>query len=176
MQADTILALANAETDDMSYLSSTTISSAPILMMGQRYVTEQTNSAYAKYVGTIEVTTDTPDQWANPITNPDEGTVAAGTGVIFDPVNINDMDGANFHYTTDGSDPSFESPMYNWIKYRWWGSRSDDLATINHPIEVNQSTTIKAVAIGFGKYDSDIVTFDYEVEQASIPVACKAAK
>ena len=166
VQVPTILALANAETNDMSYLSSTTTSTAPILMMGQRWVTEQTNNAYAKYVGTIEVTTETPAKWETPAAAPISGNVAPGTQVA---LSTSDMDGDNIHYTTDGSDPGIDDPMYNWIKKRWWNSRSDDLATINHTIEVNQSMTIKTFATGFGKYDSDEASFDYQVLVAPGP-------
>ncbi|MDD4237287.1 MAG: NosD domain-containing protein [Desulfotomaculaceae bacterium] len=162
VEVDTILALANAEGDNFNYLDDR---DAPIFMMGQRYITEQTNSAFAKYVGTIEVTTGTPDKWENPVAAPTAGTVAAGTKVA---LSTSDMDGDNIHYTTDGSEPTFESPMYNWIKKRWWNSRSDDLATINHPIDVNQDITIKAVTIGFGKEDSDIVTFEYQIPSVDV--------
>jgi len=159
-QVETIIALRSAQSDNFENMNT---SEALHLLMGQRWVTEQTNNAFVKFVGTIEVSTEIPEKWANPIADPPSGTVDAGTGVIFDPVNINDMDGANFHYTTDGSDPTYESPMYNWIKYRWWSSRSADLETINHPINVDHNMTIKAVAIGFGREDSDIVTFNYQV-------------
>ncbi len=165
---DTILALANAEGDNFANLRD---KDAPILMMGQRYVTEQTNSAFAKYVSTIEVTTATPAKWESPVAAPGAGAVAAGTKAA---LSTSDMEGDSIHYTTDGSDPTFESPMYNWIKKRWWGSRSDDLATINHPIDVNQSMTIKAVAIGFGKEDSDIVSFAYQVPSTPAPVLVSA--
>ena len=67
------------------------------------------------------------------------------------------------HYTLDGSDPTIESPMYNWIASRWWSSRADELNTINRPIEITRDTTIKAKVIGPGRLDSDIVTFFYQV-------------
>ncbi len=159
-QVETIIALRSAQSNSLANMNT---SDALHLLMGQRWVTEQTNNAFVKHTGTIEVSTEAPEKWANPIADPPSGIVPAGTGVIFDPVNINDMDGANFHYTTDGSDPTFESPMYNWIKYRWWFNRPDDLPIINHPINVDKSMTIKAVAIGFGREDSDILTFNYQV-------------
>ena len=55
--------------------------------------------------------------------------------------------------------------MYNWIAKRWWSSRADDLYEINRPIEIIQDTTIKAIVIGPGKMDSEIVEFTYAVEE-----------
>jgi len=37
------------------------------------------------------------------------------------------------------------------------------LDTINHPIEINRDAIIKAITIGPGKYNSDVVTFKYQV-------------
>lgn len=163
VEVETILALANAEGNNFDYLSSI---DAPTLMTGQRYVTEQSNSAFVKYVCTIEVTTIAPAKWENPAVTPAAGTVAAGTKVTLSTSN---MDGDNIHYTTDGSDPTFESPMYNWIKKRFWNTRANVLETINHPIDVKQNMTIKAIAIGFGKADSDIVSFNYDMFLAAAP-------
>ncbi|MGR6836659.1 hemoblobin-interacting domain-containing protein [Syntrophomonas erecta] len=157
VKVDTILALQSIDSENPEYMSDQV---APLLVFGQRWVTEQTNHAFAKYVGTIEVSTATPEKWANPTATPASGTVAAGTGVKLSSPN-NDAD--KVHYTTDGSNPTYKSPMYNWIASRWWSSREDVLDEINHPIEMNEDTTIKAVVIGIGKEDSDIVSFDYQV-------------
>ncbi len=157
-EVDAILALKSVEGNDEP--SKMNDSDAPVLIMGQRWVTEQTNNAFVKKVGTIEVSTELPAKWDAPVATPAGGTVPAGTEV---ELSTSDMDGDNIHYTTDGSTPTFKSPMYNWIKKRWWNDRSDVLATINRPIDVSQDMTIKAVAIGFGKEDSDIVTFNYQV-------------
>jgi len=156
-EVDTILALQSAESDDFAHMDD---SDAPLLVMGQRWISEQTNSAFAKYVKAIEVSTAFPDKWENPIFTPVGGEVPIGTRV---ELTTSDMDGDNIYYTTDGSDPGHQSTMYNWIKKRWWNSRSDELADINHPIEITQDMTVKAVAIGFGKDDSEIVTSYYQV-------------
>ena len=58
--------------------------------------------------------------------------------------------------------------MYNWIASRWWSARADVLGTINHPIgPINEDTTIKAITIGPGKLDSDVVTFNYKIADDS---------
>ena len=47
--------------------------------------------------------------------------------------NLN-SDDDKIYYTIDGSIPTLNSPMYNWIASRWWSARTDVLGTINHPI------------------------------------------
>jgi hypothetical protein len=133
---------------------------ANLLLYGQRSVTQQTNARFAKYVTAIEVLTDPVAKWDNPTADPVPGEVAAGTMVqLKSPFNDEDK----VHYTLDGSNPTIHSPMYNWIASRWWASRPDELEEINHPIEINENTTIKAFVTGPGRADSDIVTFEYRV-------------
>ncbi len=152
-----MLALRSANSDNFDYMNT---SESLHLLLGQRWVTEQTNHKFVKYATTIEVTTDTPAQWAAPTASVLSGTVAEGTEVALSN-QFNDDD--KIYYTTDGSDPTVQSLIYNWIAARWWASRADDLADVNHPIVVNRSMTIKAKTIGFGRTDSDIVTYDYQV-------------
>lgn len=84
---------------------------------------------------------------------------------LYSPVGDEDK----VHYTLDGSNPTIESPMYNWVASRWWSSRGpENLAAINRPIELTEDTTIKAVTIGPGKADSDVATFTYKVTGARI--------
>ena len=130
------------------------------LLYGQRAVTQQTNARFAKYVTEIEVLTEPAAKWDAPTLTPEAGVVAAGTMVeMHSPYDDEDK----VHYTLDGSDPTIESPMYNWIAKRWWSSRADELDQINHKIPINSDTTIKAVVIGPGRLDSDIVTYEYLV-------------
>ncbi|KAF1083802.1 hypothetical protein SPSYN_03076 [Sporotomaculum syntrophicum] len=134
------------------------------LLYGQRSVTQQTNARFAKYVTKIEVLTDPAPKWANPTADPQPGEVPVGTMVeLQGPFNDEDK----VHYTLDGSTPTIDSPMYNWIASRWWSSRSGELDEINHPIEITDDTTIKAVVIGPGREDSDVVTFEYTVPEAT---------
>ncbi|MGI6307772.1 MAG: stalk domain-containing protein [Dethiobacteria bacterium] len=132
-----------------------------LLMLGQRTVTEQTGNLFVKYLNKIEVLTAEPEKWDTPQANPEGGTVPAGTMVTLSNLH-NDDD--KIYYTTDGSTPTMNSPMYNWIASRWWSSRADVLGKINHPIgPINENTTIKAITIGPGKRDSDVITFHYQV-------------
>ena len=79
-------------------------------------------------------------------------------------LNNKNMDQDKIHYTTDGSTPTLDSPIYNWVAKRWWSARGDEtVEKINHPIEITEDTTIKAVTIGPGKKNSDVITFTYKV-------------
>ncbi len=155
---ETIIALNSASgTDNPAYMNDT---NALLLMLGQRAVTEQTGPQFAKYVNRIEVLTTAPGKWEVPRADTASGTVTTGTQVKLSST-YNDQD--KIHYTTDGSTPTLESPMYNWIASRWWSSRSDVLDAINCPIELTKDTTIKAITIGPGKQSSDVVEFTYRV-------------
>ncbi|MDH7573843.1 MAG: stalk domain-containing protein [Clostridia bacterium] len=135
-----------------------------LLMLGQRAVTEQTGNLFVKYLNKIEVLTTEPEKWDAPQANPPPGLVPPGTMVTLSNLH---MDDDKIYYTLDGSTPTLESPMYNWIASRWWAARADALGTVNRPIgPINEDTTIKAVTIGPGKLDSDVVTFHYRVAEA----------
>ncbi len=133
----------------------------PLFMLGQRAVTEQTGNLFVKYLSRIEVLTAAPLQWDNPQANPESGVVPAGAMIALSNAH---MDDDKVYYTTDGSTPTLNSPMYNWIAKRWWSSRTDVLGVYNKPIgPINENTTIKAITIGPGKLDSEVVTFSYTI-------------
>ncbi|MCF6096893.1 chitobiase/beta-hexosaminidase C-terminal domain-containing protein [Thermovorax subterraneus] len=159
VKVEPIIALVNAEgTNNPEYMNDL---NCPMLMLGQRTVTEQTGNLFVKYLNKIEVLTDEPEKWDPPQANPGSGTVPPGTMVT---LSIPNDDDAKIYYTLDGSDPNLNSPMYNWISRRWWSARADVLGKINRPIgPIYEDTIIKAITIGPGKLDSDIVTFTYQV-------------
>ncbi len=158
-KVEPILALKSTDSNNFNYMSD---SDALHLIFGQRALTEQTNAVFAKKVALVEVLTDIPDKWAAPTATPAGGEVSSGTLVRLSSTN-NNTD--KVHYTLDGSEPTVASPMYNWVAQQW-SSRSD-FYEINHPIEITNNTTIKAVVIGPGKDDSDVVEFNYTVDGAS---------
>lgn len=133
---------------------------ANLLMFGQQAVTQQTNARFVKYLKNIEVFTDPAPQWDEPTASVVPGEVPAGTRVELKS-KYNDED--KVHYTLDGSDPTIESPMYNWIASRWWSSRADELEEINSPIEITDNMTIKAFVSGPGRADSNIAVFTYYI-------------
>ena len=162
VEVEPLIAIIGVEgSDDPKYMNDM---NTFLLMLGQRSVTEQTGNLFVKYLSKIEVSTDEPEQWDAPQANPAGGMVPKGTMVTLSNLH-NDDD--KIYYTTDGSDPTFDSPMYNWIASRWWAARADVLGKINRPIgPIDEDTTIKAVTIGPGKINSDVATFTYKVEGA----------
>ena len=161
VEVETILALTSAQSDNPSYMNEL---NALHLMPGQRAVTEQTGPLFVKNVNKIEVLTKSIPKWDAPKAEPGSGTVPAGTEVR---LNNKNMDQDKIHYTTDGSTPTLDSPIYNWVAKRWWSARGDEtVEKINHPIEITEDTTIKAVTIGPGKKNSDVITFTYKVTGA----------
>lgn len=163
-EVEPIIALVSVEgSDNPKYMSNL---NSLLLMMGQRAVTEQTGNIFVKYLNKIEVLTAEPEKWDSPQANPDSGEAPAGTMVALSNAN---MDDDKIYYTTDGSTPTVNSPMYNWIAKRWWSARADVLGRYNIPIPINKDTTIKAITIGPGKVNSDVVTFSYQVVNAADP-------
>ena len=110
-----IIALVSAEgTDNPAYMNDT---NALLLMLGQRAVTEQTGPLFAKYIDEIEVLTSPPGKWDEPTAEPEPGNVRSGTKVtLHSPYDDHDK----VYYTTDGSTPTLNSPMFNWVAKRWW--------------------------------------------------------
>lgn len=160
---DVIIALKSVEgSNDPDHMNPL---NCPLLVIGQHYVTEQTNHTFVKNVGEIDLLTESPGKWATPTATVAPGTVPAGTKVELEN-EFNDDD--KIYYTTDGTDPTSESLIYNWVASRWWAGRWDELDEINKPIEIIADTTIKAKTIGLGREDSDIVTFEYEVETVAV--------
>lgn len=165
-----MIALLSVEgSDNPAYMNDLNV---PLLMLGQRAVTEQTGNLFVKYLCKIEVTTGEPPRWDPPRANPDSGVVPPGTMVA---LSNEKMDDDKVYYTIDGSTPTLNSPMYNWIARRWWSARSDVLGNYNKPVgPINKDTVIKAVTIGPGKLDSEVATFTYKVT-ASGPAEEKQA-
>ncbi|MDI9477104.1 MAG: stalk domain-containing protein [Natronincolaceae bacterium] len=159
VEVEPIIALISVEgSDNPKYMNDT---DAFLLMLGQRAVTEQTGNLFVKYLSKIEISTAEPEQWDAPQANPAGGAVPEGAMVTLSNLHSDDD---KIHYTTDGSDPTLNSPMYNLIASRWWSTRFNVLGTINSPIgPINENTTIKAVTIGPGKRNSEVVTFNYYV-------------
>ncbi len=157
VEVQPILALLSAESSknpaDMNDMD------ALLLVCGQRAVSEQTNSIFLKYISKIEVLTSKPSKWDAPRANIGSGKVAEGTLIELSNKR-NDTD--KIYYTTDGSTPTINSPIFNWSASRWWSQRPDSLKEINKPIEIKKDTLIKAITIGPGKEDSDVVTFTYQ--------------
>jgi hypothetical protein len=159
VEVEPILALISAE--DSNKPVDMNDRDALLLVLGQRVVSEQTNSVFLKYINRIEVQTTPLQKWDNPRADLEEGEVPAGSQVKLSNKR-NDID--KIYYTTDGSTPDFNSPVFNKSSSRWWPLRPDDLDLVNQPINIDKDTVIKAITIGPGKQDSDVVTFTYKAD------------
>ncbi len=113
------------------------------LTMGQRVKGEQNNPWFVKYLQTIEISTMPPEQWPTVTFSGLEGTTVQLQHKDYDLVKI--------YYTTDGSDPTINSPVYN-------VSASYYQPQLNKPIAVKKGMEIRAIAIGAGKSDSEIAS------------------
>ncbi|RHW39961.1 endonuclease [Lysinibacillus yapensis] len=84
-----------------------------------------------------------------PVTaTPGEGLVEEGTEVTL----TTKTEGSTIHYTTDGSQPTTDSPVYN------------------EPITITEDTTIKAIAVKDGLTNSDVAEFDYMIQLEDIHI------
>lgn len=165
-EVEPILALKSAEGSKSA--GDMNDANALLLMLGQRAVTEQTGELFVRKVKLIEVLTTTPSIWGSPQADPAAGTVAAGTKV---KLKNDRMDSDKIYYTTDGSTPDMNSAMYNSVASRWWSARGSDVNSINKPIEITKDTTIKAVTIGPGRTNSEVVEFQYTVTNSLASVS-----
>lgn len=92
---------------------------------------------------------------ANPVFTPSAGEVLSGTEVTLSCATT----GAEIHYTTDGSNPTSESPVYSEV------------------FTITEQITIKAIAIKEDYDDSAVVTAQYKIGQptAAAPTFSPAA-
>ena len=146
-----------------------------LLVLGQRAVTEQVSPLYVKKVNRIEVLTAEPEKWDEPRLNiPSGSALPPGTELVLENKS---SDTDKIYYTTDGSTPTVDSPIFNWSARRWWPLRGD-VDKVNPPIRISDEivstrggqdvVVIKARTIGPGKEDSDVVTFTFIVDPAAV--------
>jgi hypothetical protein len=122
---------------------------------GQRGPMEVNTAAFVRSLARIEVSTASPGTWEAP-----QASVADGSEVPFGTeVHLlhGSMDNLTIYYTTDGSEPDFNSRVYN-------RSTSYFQPHLTAPVFLAEDVTIKAFAAGFGRDPSPVVTFSYTVE------------
>ena len=124
------------------------------LLLGQKGLNDAAAPVGVKDVVNLEVLTTPCDQWSAVQAQPAPGKVKAGTKVVLEHPQ---QDAVKIYYTRDGSLPDENSCVYN-------PSTAYFQPDLTKPIEVNESVTIKAIVVGFGKNKSPIATFTYEVE------------
>jgi len=122
---------------------------------GQSGPWDVNTAAFVKNLCKIEVSTASAGTWAGPGASITDGsTVPAGTELELSHSN---MDSIRIYYTLDGSEPGYNSPVYN-------QSASYFQPQLIKPLVLTKSVTVKAFAAGLGKERSPTVTFSIVVE------------
>lgn len=122
------------------------------LIIPQANINEQTNHTFVKGISEIRVTVDDPGKWETAGVFPAPGRIASGDTV---KLQHKDLGKVKIYYTLDGSIPTENSTLYNPSTYQ---------PELNKPIIIRQDTTIKVLVRGYGKYDSDIAEFHYQIK------------
>lgn len=123
------------------------------LIMPQANVNEQTNHTFVKGVSEILVVVEDPGKWPQATVFPAARQITRGDTVKLQHKEIGKV---KMYYTLDGSTPAEKSTLYNPSTYQ---------PELNKPIMIDRDTTIKVLVKGFGKYDSDIAEFRYQVKE-----------
>jgi len=124
------------------------------LILGQRSIGEQTNPWLVKNLSLIEVSCEKPEKWAQVTFN----RVSGPQGVTLQLLHEN-IDSVKIYYTTDGSNPTVESKMYN-ISASYYQPQ------LNQPLVIDKTTVVKAVAIGAGREDSQLASLTVSFGEA----------
>ncbi|KGP75500.1 hypothetical protein JT05_10180 [Desulfosporosinus sp. Tol-M] len=122
------------------------------LIMPQAYLEEQTNYAFVKDIKEITITTEDPGKWEAATAFPLAGKIAKGETV---KLQHKYMDNVRIYYTLDGSTPTEKSMLYNPSTFQ---------PELNKPILLEKDTTLKVLAKGFGKYDSETAIYNYQIK------------
>lgn len=125
----------------------------PCFIFGQTNNNEHTNPVFIEDVSEIIVSFDEPEKLSNVFTFPSVGNIDKDEKV---KLQHKDFGLVKIYYTLDGTDPTVLSTMYNPSTYQ---------PELNVPITIIEDTVIKAFASGYGKGDSDIVTFEFKINQ-----------
>ena len=122
---------------------------------GQSGPLEVNTSAFVKNLCEIEVLAAPAGTWAAPQADIAAGsTVPSGTELRL----LHDsLDSVRVYYTVDGSEPDYNSPVYN-------PSTSYFQPQLITPLLLTENVTIKAFAAAYGKERSPVATFNYIVE------------
>ena len=116
------------------------------LLLGQDGVHQVNTAASVPDVVTVTVTLAGAGQWEAP-------RFSAAGGLV--SIHGDDMDHVKIYYTTDGSDPSPLASVYN-------PSTSTLQPELIAPFEAEPGMVVKAYAVGYGRYDSEVAAFTYE--------------
>ncbi len=149
--AETVEAVIAYEYKEGADVMTAAVPDTPCLVIGQSYPGEHTNPAFVVGVSEIIVSDKKAQPWEPATAFPAAGKIAAGELVKLQHKNQGMV---KIHYTLDGSEPSYLTPMYNPSTYQ---------PELNKPIPIEGNTVIKAIVTGYGRPDSQAAEFSYEV-------------
>ncbi|GAB1476098.1 hypothetical protein MASR2M70_09300 [Bacillota bacterium] len=115
------------------------------LIIGQMGLSDVNTAPSVQNMVEIKVSVKSGGKWPAALVSMEEGAL------VFRHEN---MDQVKLHYTFDGSDPDYNSPVYN-------PSTSYFQPDLIKPIPVTGTGAVKVKAIGYGKLDSEVMRFDY---------------
>ena len=136
-----------------------------VLRFGQTAPNEQNNAAFIKYIadgGSITVGDVQTEAWESITSaNYNSGEILPETELQFNiPTKMIGKKVA-VYFTTDGTEPYHGDAIYNYDKY---GSVQEIVLP-----EDECTVTYKFKAVGYGKLDSEVTTFTYEVKEVAQP-------
>lgn len=125
---------------------------APRLVFGQNYITEHNSVAFVENIASITVSNQPAEKWEPCGSFPASGSIKKGDTVklTHDSIGL-----VKIFYTLDGSTPDYSSAMYNPSTYQ---------PALNAPIPIDGDVVIKAMVSGYGKADSDVVSFEFKLK------------
>ncbi len=125
------------------------------LLLGQSTLNNVVVPAFVKDIVLIDISVAEAGQWDAVSAHPAAGKVEPGQDIA---LTHPEMDSVKIYYTIDGSTPDEKSFIYN-------PGTSYYKPELNRPIVIDQDMIIKAIAIGFGKENSPVVVFEYDVKE-----------
>lgn len=115
------------------------------LVIGQKGLHDVNTAASVQKVSQITVSTKDNGRWDKPAANFADGQIT---------LYHDSIDEVKLYYTLDGTEPNENSPVYN-------PSTSYFQPDLIKPIPVSGAGTLKAKVRGFGKRDSEVLTYAY---------------
>ena len=116
---------------------------------------EVNTASFVKDLCRIEVSAESAGTWETPEASiPDGAVVPSGTEL---ELLYSNMDNLRIYYTLDGSEPDYDSAVYN-------PSTSYFQPYLITPLILEQSVTVKAFAAGHGRDRSPVAAFTYTIE------------
>ena len=110
------------------------------LFVGQDGIGCVNTSAMVKQLTKITVSAADPGRWPAPVLTWEDGLFVMDHEL---------MDQVKIHYALGGAEPTTDSPVYN-------PSTSYFQPDLNEPLPLKPGVAVKAIAVGFGRYDSEV--------------------